>query len=153
MSQKDGQKCTMKDYGKDPGSLINRIRLGKNKRIFKYLEKSSGLCFRPGKEPQSHRRLWSPEPACYLVYHAAALKDKGNVRFSKESAMAKLYAAEVGNFVTYAAIQILGAEGYGDNYPVERMYRDVKLCEIGEGTSEIQRLVISRMILKEVGQE
>ena len=93
------------------------------------------------------------QAARHLVYHAASLKDKGNVRFSKESAMAKLYAAEVGNFVTYAAIQILGAEGYSENYPVERMYRDVKLCEIGEGTSEIQRLVISRMILKEVEQE
>jgi len=45
---------------------------------------------------------------------------------------------------------ILGAEGYGQRYPVERMHRDVKLCEIGEGTSEIQRLVISRMLLKEV---
>ena len=90
------------------------------------------------------------QAARHLVYHAACLKDEGKKRYSKESAMAKLYASEVGNFVTYNAIQILGAEGYGDRYPVERMYRDVKLCEIGEGTSEIQRLVISRMILKEV---
>ncbi len=93
------------------------------------------------------------QAARHLVYHSACLKDKGNVRFSKESAMAKLYASEVGNFVTYSAIQILGAEGYGDRYPVERMYRDVKLCEIGEGTSEIQRLVISRMLLKEIDLE
>lgn len=90
------------------------------------------------------------QAARHLVYHAAYLKEEGKRRFSKESAMAKLYASEVGNRVTYSAIQILGAEGYGDRYPVERMYRDVKLCEIGEGTSEIQRLVISRMILKEV---
>ncbi len=89
------------------------------------------------------------QAARHLVYHAASLKDEGKRRYSKESAMAKLYASEVGNFVTYQAIQILGAEGYGDRYPVERMYRDVKLCEIGEGTSEIQRLVISRMLLKE----
>jgi butyryl-CoA dehydrogenase len=93
------------------------------------------------------------QAARHLVYHAAYLKEEGKRRFSKESAMAKLYASEVGNRVTYAAIQILGAEGFGDRYPVERMYRDVKLCEIGEGTSEIQRLVISRMILKEVEQK
>jgi len=90
------------------------------------------------------------QAARHLVYHAACLKDEGKKRYSKESAMAKLYASEVGNRVSYAAIKILGAEGYGDRYPVERIHRDVKLCEIGEGTSEIQRLVISRMILKEV---
>jgi butyryl-CoA dehydrogenase len=90
------------------------------------------------------------QAARHLVYHAAHLKEEGTKRFTRESAMAKLYASEVGNRVTYAAIQILGAEGFGDRYPVERMYRDVKLCEIGEGTSEIQRLVISRQVLKEV---
>jgi butyryl-CoA dehydrogenase len=89
------------------------------------------------------------QAARHLIYHSAYLKDKGNVRFTKESAMAKLYASEVGNFVTYQAMMILGAEGYGSRYPVERMHRDVKLCEIGEGTSEIQRMVISRSILKE----
>lgn len=88
----------------------------------------------------------------HLVYHAALLKDKGNVRYTKESAMAKLHASETGYFCTYAAIGILGAEGYGDRYPVERMFRDAKLCEIGEGTSEIQRLVISRFILKEAAE-
>jgi alkylation response protein AidB-like acyl-CoA dehydrogenase len=93
------------------------------------------------------------QAARHMVYHAAHLKDLGNVRYSKESAMAKLFASEVGNFATYSAIQILGAAGYCDRYPVERMYRDVKLCEIGEGTSEIQRLVISREILKEVHKE
>ena len=93
------------------------------------------------------------QAARHLVYHSAYLKDQGNVRFSKESAMAKLYASEVGNFATYSAIQILGAAGFCDRYPVERMYRDVKLCEIGEGTSEIQRLVISRIILKEAEEE
>ena len=90
------------------------------------------------------------QAARHLVYHAASLKDEGKPKFTKESAMAKLYASEVGNAVTYAAIQILGAEGYGDRYAVERMYRDVKLCEIGEGTSEIQRMVIARILLKEV---
>ena len=92
------------------------------------------------------------EAASLLTYRSAWMKDQGR-NVTKESAMAKLYASEVGNRVTYAAIQILGAEGFGDRYPVERMYRDVKLCEIGEGTSEIQRLVISRMILKELEQK
>jgi alkylation response protein AidB-like acyl-CoA dehydrogenase len=90
------------------------------------------------------------QAARHLIYHAAYLKEKGNVQFTKESAMAKLYASEVGNYVTYHAMMILGAEGYGQRYPVERMHRDVKLCEIGEGTSEIQRLVISRGLLKEI---
>lgn len=89
------------------------------------------------------------QAARHLVYHAAVLKDKPGIRYSKESAMAKLYASEVANFVTYNAIGILGADGYSEKYPVERMYRDAKLCEIGEGTSEIQRLVISRIITEE----
>jgi len=89
------------------------------------------------------------QAARHLVYHAAVLKDQPGVRFSKESAMAKLYASEVANFVTYSAIGILGAAGYSEDYPVERMYRDAKLCEIGEGTSEIQRIVISRILTEE----
>ncbi len=90
------------------------------------------------------------QAARHLVYHSAALKDEGKRSFSKESAMAKLYASEVGNFVCSNAIEILGAEGVSPRYPVERMLRDVKLCEIGEGTSEIQRIVISRLLLKEI---
>ena len=92
------------------------------------------------------------QAARHLIYHAAILKDK-ETRFSKESAMAKLFASEVGNFCTYTAIGILGEDGLTDRYPVERMYRDVKLCEIGEGTSEIQRLVISRILLKEAAEK
>jgi len=87
------------------------------------------------------------EAARHLIYHASWLKDKGE-RFIKESAMAKLYASEVGRFVTYQAIQILGGYGYLSKYPLERYMRDVKLCEIGEGTSEIQRLIIARELLK-----
>jgi alkylation response protein AidB-like acyl-CoA dehydrogenase len=64
------------------------------------------------------------------------------------SAMAKLYASEAAMFVTDKAIQILGGYGYTREYPVERFYRDAKLCTIGEGTSEIQRLVIGRHIIK-----
>jgi len=87
------------------------------------------------------------EAARHLIYHSSWLKDKGE-RFIKESAMAKLYASEVGRFVTYQAIQIFGGYGYLSEYPVERYLRDVKLCEIGEGTSEIQRIVIARELLR-----
>jgi butyryl-CoA dehydrogenase len=87
------------------------------------------------------------EAARHLIYHASELKDKGEY-FVKESAMAKLYASEVGRYVCHQAIQIFGGYGYLSSYPVERYFRDIKLCEIGEGTSEIQRLVIARELLK-----
>ncbi|MCK4462102.1 MAG: acyl-CoA dehydrogenase, partial [candidate division Zixibacteria bacterium] len=76
-------------------------------------------------------------------------KDQG-VRFTKEAAMAKLYASEAAYRATKDAVQIFGGNGYSREYPVERYMRDAKLCEIGEGTSEIQRLVISRDLLKSV---
>jgi alkylation response protein AidB-like acyl-CoA dehydrogenase len=73
------------------------------------------------------------------------MKDHG-MRVTKEAAMAKMYAAEVGMRACTKAIQIHGGYGYTKDYPVERFFRDVKLCEIGEGTSEIQRLVIARRL-------
>jgi butyryl-CoA dehydrogenase len=82
-----------------------------------------------------------------LVYRAAAMKDAGQ-EFTKEAAMAKLFASEAANWVTDKAIQIFGGMGYCRDVPVERMHRDAKLMEIGEGTSEIQRMVIAREILK-----
>ncbi len=81
-----------------------------------------------------------------LVYRAAHLKDAG-LRYKKEASMAKLYASETAMKVTTKALQIHGGYGFIKDYPVERMFRDAKLCEIGEGTSEIQRLVIAREIL------
>ncbi len=87
------------------------------------------------------------EAARHLIYHSAFLEDRGE-KYVKESAMAKLFASEVGRFVTYQAIQIFGGYGYSRDYPVERYLRDIKLCEIGEGTSEIQRLVIFRELMK-----
>jgi len=78
-----------------------------------------------------------------LTYEAARLKDEGEP-YGHMSAMAKLQTSEMAMRVTENAIQILGGYGYCRDYPVERMYRDAKLCTIGEGTSEIQRLVISR---------
>jgi alkylation response protein AidB-like acyl-CoA dehydrogenase len=86
------------------------------------------------------------EAARLLIYHAARLEDEGKP-FLRESAMAKLYASEVAMRVTNKAIQIHGGYGYTRDYPVERMYRDAKICTIGEGTSEIQRLVIARDIM------
>lgn len=83
-----------------------------------------------------------------LVRRAAWRKDQG-LPFKKEAAMAKLYASETSSFVTNKAVQIHGGYGYIADYPVERMLRDAKLTEIGEGTSEIQRLVISRELLNE----
>ena len=84
--------------------------------------------------------------ARHLVYHAARLKDAGQP-FGSEASMAKLYSSEVAMRVTYDAIQVYGGYGYSREYPVERMWRDAKLCTIGEGTSEIQRMIISRAIL------
>jgi butyryl-CoA dehydrogenase len=86
------------------------------------------------------------EASRLLVYHAAMLRDAGK-SFVKEASMAKLFASEAANWVTDKAIQIFGGMGYMREVPVERMHRDAKLMEIGEGTSEIQRLVIAREIL------
>jgi len=86
------------------------------------------------------------EAARLLVHRAATLKDKGR-RFTKEAAMAKLFASEMAERACHKAIQIHGGYGYVREYAVERFYRDVRLCEIGEGTSEVQRLVIARQLL------
>jgi len=87
------------------------------------------------------------EAARMLVYHAAWLADQKTVRFSKESSMAKLYAGEVAVKVANECVQIHGGYGFIKDYPAEKYYRDVKLCTIGEGTSEIQKLVIARQLL------
>ena len=70
-------------------------------------------------------------------------------KLTKIAAMAKLYASEVAMRATTQAIQVYGGNGYSTEYPVERFFRDAKLCEIGEGTSEIQRIVIAREVLRE----
>jgi butyryl-CoA dehydrogenase len=87
------------------------------------------------------------DAARLLTYRAALLKDAGE-RFSKESAMCKLYASEMAQRVTHQALQVFGGYGYVREYPVERHYRDQRITEIYEGTSEIQRLVIARSVLK-----
>lgn len=86
------------------------------------------------------------DAARLLVYRAAQLKDQG-VRYTKEAAMAKLFASEAAERACFKAIQIHGGYGYMEEYDVERIYRDNRLTTIGEGTSEIQRLVIARQVL------
>jgi alkylation response protein AidB-like acyl-CoA dehydrogenase len=86
------------------------------------------------------------EAARLLIYQAAWLKDRGKP-YSKEAAIAKLFATEMAEKVCRDAIQILGSYGYSREYPVERLYRDARLMTIGEGTSEIQRMVIAKRVL------
>lgn len=86
------------------------------------------------------------QAARWLVYHAAWLKSHGRP-FSQQASMAKLFATEMAERVCRNAIQIFGGYGYSAEYPVERIYRDARLMTIGEGTSEIQRLVIARSLL------
>lgn len=80
-----------------------------------------------------------------MTRHAAALKEEGRP-MTKESAMAKLYASEIATQVANEAVQVFGGYGYTKDYPVEKYYRDCKLCTIGEGTSEIQKVVIARQL-------
>jgi alkylation response protein AidB-like acyl-CoA dehydrogenase len=81
-----------------------------------------------------------------LIYKAAWLKEKGEF-YNREAAVGKLFATEMAEDVTRNAIQILGSYGYSSEYPVERIYRDARLMTIGEGTSEVQRMVIARRVL------
>jgi butyryl-CoA dehydrogenase len=85
------------------------------------------------------------EAARLLIARAATRKDQG-LPFTTEASMAKLYASEVAMWATTKAIQVHGGNGYTQDYPVERMFRDAKLCEIGEGSSEVQRMVIAKQI-------
>jgi alkylation response protein AidB-like acyl-CoA dehydrogenase len=88
------------------------------------------------------------EAARMMVFRAAWLKERGEP-YTKAAAMAKLFATEMAERVCRDAIQILGSYGYSSEYPVERMYRDARLMTIGEGTSEIQRMVIARRVLQD----
>lgn len=88
------------------------------------------------------------EASRLLVYQAAVLRD-ADKPFTKEAAMAKLYASETATFAAHQAIQILGGMGYVTEMPAERHYRDARITEIYEGTSEIQRLVIAGQVTKE----
>lgn len=87
------------------------------------------------------------QAARLLTYRAAWLKDQGVVRTGRESSMAKLYSSEIAVRAAEECVQIHGGYGFIKDYPAEKFFRDVKLCTIGEGTSEIQRLVIARQLL------
>ena len=89
------------------------------------------------------------EAARHLVYHAAWKKDQG-LSVIREAAMAKLFSSETAMMVTTEAIQVLGGYGYIKEYDVERFFRDAKILEIGEGTSEVQRMIIARELIKSV---
>jgi acyl-CoA dehydrogenase len=88
------------------------------------------------------------DAARLLCYRAATIKDAGQ-KVTQASAMAKLYASEVAVRATEKGVQIFGGYGFIKEFPAEKYYRDVKLCTIGEGTSEIQRMVIARNLLAE----
>ncbi len=92
------------------------------------------------------------EAGRHLTYYAAWLKDRGEP-YAKEASMAKLFCSELAMRATLGAIRVMGGAGYTNDYPVERMMRDAKICEIGEGTNEIQRLVIARHLLAELGAD
>jgi alkylation response protein AidB-like acyl-CoA dehydrogenase len=87
------------------------------------------------------------ESARLLVYRAARMKDAGQL-YGKEASMAKLFASETANFCAHAAVQTFGGYGFVRDYTVEKLFRDAKITEIYEGTSEIQRLVIARHLLR-----
>jgi alkylation response protein AidB-like acyl-CoA dehydrogenase len=89
------------------------------------------------------------EAGKHLMYHAAWLAQNGHP-FTKEASMAKLFCSELAMRATIQAVQIHGGYGYTRDYPVERFMRDAKICEIGEGTSEIQRMVIARHLLRDL---
>src|SRR5712675_394733 len=124
-----------------PKAHTKQLSVTRNKES--NLERPSAS-FRPFKLADMATEI---DAARWLVYRAAWLADQKGPRFTKESSMAKLYASEVGVRVASEAVQIFGGYGFIKDYPVEKFYRDSKLCTIGEGTSEIQRMVIARQIL------
>ena len=88
------------------------------------------------------------EAARQLTLSAAAMKNRG-VNFTAQASMAKLFASEMANRITAKALQIHGGYGFTKDYPIERLYRDARVFTIYEGTSEIQRIVISNHVLKD----
>ena len=126
------------------GALDASIKYSKERKAFgKSISEFQAIQF---KLAQMQTEI---EAARLLTYRAASLKDKGE-KIVKEAAMAKLFASEVAERASSEAVQIFGGYGFIKDYPVEKFYRDVKLCTIGEGTSEIQRIVIARELLKEL---
>ena len=122
-----------------------------------FYRESGSTCFEQGfQHASSGGRCYATEldAARLLTRRAAAAKDTANAtgsRYGLEAAIAKLYAAEMAQRVTTKALQIHGGYGYTKEYPVERNFRDARITEIYEGTSEIHRLIIAREIFKDSG--
>ena len=117
------------------GYADERVQFGKKIRSFQ------GVSF---KLAEMSTKVYAAE---LITRHAGALKEEGKP-MTQESAMAKLYASEISTEVANEAVQVFGGYGYTKDYPVEKFYRDCKLCTIGEGTSEIQKVVISRNLYR-----
>jgi butyryl-CoA dehydrogenase len=125
------------------GALERALAYAKDRVAFdKPIAEHQGVAFK-----LADMAMWI-EAARHLVYHAAMLKDAGKP-YAREASMAKLFGSEIGTMACDNAIQVMGGYGYTRDYEVERLYRDAKLCEIGEGTSEIQRLIISRSLIRD----
>ena len=117
------------------GYADERVQFGKKIRSFQ------GVSF---KLAEMSTKVYAAE---LMTRHSGALKEEGKP-MTQESAMAKLYASEISTEVANEAVQVFGGYGYTKDYPVEKFYRDCKLCTIGEGTSEIQKVVISRNLYR-----
>lgn len=125
------------------GSLDAAVKYSKERQQF-----GKAICEFQMIQDMLARMATQVDAARLLVYRAAAMKDSGAKRFTREAAMAKYFAAEVCVDVARKAVQIHGGYGYTKDYAVERMYRDAKIIEIYEGTSEVQKIVIARDLLK-----
>jgi len=134
------------------GALSLGLALGAfdNARTYASSRTRAGAPLRDGQGVQFTLADMATEIAAarHLVYHAAWLRENGQ-SFGTQAAMAKLYASELAMRTTIRAVQLMGAAGYTSEYPVERMLRDAKICEIGEGTSEVQRLLVARSVLSD----
>ena len=144
----------------DPGRIgIAAQALGIAEAAFRYAARYAAERTTFGKPIAEHQAIafkladmqTKIRAARLLTHEAAWMKDRG-MRVTEAGARAKLYASQVANEVTHEAVQVLGGRGYMKDHPVERHYRDARVTEIYEGTSEIQRLVIARGILRELAE-
>lgn len=125
------------------GALDEALKYSKERRAF-----GQPICNFEMIQSMLAEMATMTQAARLLVYYAGYCKDKGTKRFSRESAMSKYYATTIAVDVARMAVQIHGGYGYTKDYPIERIYRDAKILELYEGTSEIQKIVIARDLLK-----
>ncbi len=144
MSTLDGGRIGIASQalGISQGALDETVRYMKERKQF-----NKPLSAQQGLQWYVAEMATRIEAARLLIYNAARLKESGQP-FSSEAAMAKLFASETATFVTHKAIQLHGGYGYIAEYPVERMYRDARITEIYEGTSEVQKMVIAANVIK-----